>query len=515
MSLLRRHSARPAGSRRYYAPYDFDYKWKRDFPVQLQQRKGAKRTIFRLEFALSSEEVAAFKGDIGVSLNGDLPLEISVGPEELPDFRVVKTGRGTKTLTTKSSQVAKFVAQNIDFNYIPAVRTDRETLDLIQDMLGSELRTLEENEDYQRALQVIADIQRPLLDGIAERVEAPLKEFLPSIKSVRIEIPDDVRRFVMRRGVDVVIDDGTPTSLEHKGDGVKSLAALGLLKSKRSRPSGASILAIEEPESHLHPGAIHQINSIIRGLAAQHQIILTTHNPLFVDREQVSANVIVSDGSAKPAKNIKSVRDILGIKASDNLMHANYALVVEGQEDVIALKALLPFLSEKLGGALKNHMFVIEPMGGAGNLGYKVSQLRNALCTVHILLDNDSAGKTAFDRAESGGFVSLANTTFTICRGFVESEFEDTIDPDLYKAKVAAEFGVSLDDPSFRGSRKWSARIKDAFGAHGKPCTETTLMKVKYLVAEEVQKSPANSLHRHKSSSITALVQALEAMIKS
>jgi len=70
---------------------------------------------------------------------------------------------------------------------------------------------------------------------------------------VKIEVPESRRRVAIRRDFNVVIDDGTPTNLEYKGDGVKSLVALGLLKNKRAHP-GASIIAIEEPESHLHPG---------------------------------------------------------------------------------------------------------------------------------------------------------------------------------------------------------------------------------------------------------------------
>src|SRR5690606_35201112 len=127
-----------------------------------------------------------------------------------------------------------------------------------------------------------------------------------------------------RREFNVIIDDGTPTNIEYKGDGVKSLAALGLLKNKL-RHTGASIIAIEEPESHLHPGAIHQLNGIIRSLAETNQVILTTHNPLFVDRENIKTNIIVNEGKATPAKNVNAIRDVLGIKASDNLTNANYA----------------------------------------------------------------------------------------------------------------------------------------------------------------------------------------------
>ncbi len=46
---------------------------------------------------------------------------------------------------------------------------------------------------------------------------------------------------------------------------VQSLAALGLLKNS-VRKTGAAIIGIDEPESHLNPGAIHQLQKIIKSL---------------------------------------------------------------------------------------------------------------------------------------------------------------------------------------------------------------------------------------------------------
>jgi len=511
MSLLRDHSRNRAGYRRYGAS---DYKWKRDFPIQSQNRRGTQQTTFRLDFSLNAEEILEFRKEIGVSLNGTLPLEIVIGLNEEPDFRVVKTGRGTKTLTQKSAKIARFIESRITFNYIPAIRTDRETTELIREMLAAELRTLEDNPDYTNALRAISEIQQPVLNAIAARVEAPLKEFLPSIRSVNIEISEDERRFSLRRSINVVVDDGTPTSIEYKGDGVKSLAALGLLKNSRKNSStGASILAVEEPESHLHPGAIHQINEILRSLASESQVVITTHNPLFVDRNRISANVIVSEGGAKPAKSVKSVRDILGIRASDNLINASYALVVEGNEDVIALRAILGSCSPKLHSALKDNLLIIDPLNGAGNLSYKLSLLHNSLCSTHILLDNDRAGRESFDKAFADNLCSLATTTFTTCEGFTESEFEDVVRVETYSAAFLEEFGVNLDSTKFRGNEKWSTRLKRTFSDQGKPCTDSILTKAKYLVAKCIEGNPETSLHEHKSGSIVALVRALERLL--
>ena len=336
----------------------------------------------------------------------------------------------------------------------------------------------------------------------------------PSIKSVKIEISELSRRYSLRRDVSVVIDDGTPTNLEFKGDGVKSLAALGLLKSQNAR-SGASILAIEEPESHLHPAAIHQVNDIIQSIAQTSQVIITTHNPLFVDRANIKSNIIVTDGGATPAKSIAAIRELLGIKASDNLTHANYALVVEGEEDALALKALLPVLSEKIGKALRNNLLIIEPIGGAGNLSYKLSLLKNSLCATHTLLDGDQAGKIAYEKAEEDSLLSVANCTIVTCNGMSEAEFEDCISLDVYKDTILTEQGVDLISPKFRGNSKWSDRLRATFLDQGKPFTDALRAKTKHLVASSVARNPRVALNDHKRNSIDALVSALERMVKS
>ena len=50
----------------------------------------------------------------------------------------------------------------------------------------------------------------------------------------------------------------------------------------------------------------------------------------FVVRDNISRNIIIDNGTAKPAKNLKEVREVLGIKVSDNLINSKYVLVVEG-----------------------------------------------------------------------------------------------------------------------------------------------------------------------------------------
>lgn len=490
------------------------YDWERDFPISIQSRKNNTQSIFRLEFELSEEEVSEFKKEIKSNLNGTLPIEIRIGKDREPQIKVIKTGRGSKTLNQKSNKIADYIAKRIVFNYIPAVRTDKEAMDVVDDMLSTELAILENDQKYKDALKVIKELQSPILSKLSVNIKDSLIEFIPNIKEVNIEIQERRRRFALRQQFDVMIDDGNKTNLEYKGDGVKSLAALGLLKNITLEKGTASIVAIEEPESHLHPGAIHILKDTIYELANTNQVIVSTHNPLFVNRNNIKGNIIIDSGKARASKNIKEIRELIGVKASDNLLNASYVLVVEGEEDVIALKSLLPFLSEKLSKAIKNHYLVIDKLGGAGNLGYKLSLLKNALCTIHVLLDNDSAGKEAFEKAEKEGMLKQKDATFIICNGMSNSEFEDCLNKTIYAESILTEHGVDINVSEFRGNAKWSERMRKVFLSQGKNWNDTVESKVKHTVAESIKSDLENALCTHKRSSIDALVKTLERMIE-
>jgi predicted ATP-dependent endonuclease of OLD family len=493
--------------------YDSNYYWETDFPINLQSKSSPKHSIFKLEFELSSTELVEFKKEIGSNLNGTLPLEIRIGKENKPILKVTKKGAGYKNLNSKSGKIAYFIAHRILFNYIPAIRTDKEALSVISDMLAQELQVLEKDQDYEKALTVITNLQKPVIKKLAERIKEPLKEFMPNIKKVNINVTDDIRRTSFRRDFEVIIDDGTPTSIEFKGDGVKSLAALGLLKNREFQ-GVASIIAIEEPESHLHPSAIHQLNEIICSLSNKNQVIVTTHNPLFVDRIDIKSNIIIEKGKATPGKNISQIRDLLGIKASDNLINANYVLVVEGEDDKIALSSLLSNLSNKIAKAIKNNLLIIDPIYGAGNLSYKLSLLKNELCVYHVLLDHDKAGKDSFEKAKKDGLISDKVCTFITCKGMKESEFEDCIDHNHYRDVIFDKYGVDINVMQFKGNNKWSERIKAVFMNQGKTWDDSKEKEVKEVIAYNVNNNPKNALNEHKRHSIDALVNAVENIIR-
>jgi putative ATP-dependent endonuclease of OLD family len=489
------------------------YDWDDDFPVSKQEKQPNGVSVFKLEFILSESERTSFKSRIGSSLNGTLPIELTVG-KDVALLRITKQGKGAATLLKKADKICLFVSRLLDHVYIPAIRTADSAKKVVNGMLERELAQLEGDPEYQAAIEEIAKIQKPVLEKMEASIQKTLREFLPNVVNVTISMASEDRYRALRR-CSITIDDGVPTALERKGDGVQSLAALSLMRHASETNAGNKdiILAIEEPESHLHPRAIHQLKNVISDIATKGQIIMTTHCPLFVDRVNVGSNIIVTKNRAVPAKSISEIRNVLGVRAADNLQHAELVLVVEGDEDRIEVASLLSHYSSLVASAFKQGTLAIDCLNGGTNLRYKLSMLRESLCNVYVLLDDDDCGRKSFERAEQELLITQADVTFTVCQGMNEAEFEDFIDPELYHDAIRNGFGVTVRAPKFKSNKKWSERMKDVFKQHGKQWSDRVEIQVKRAVAELVEAHPEKALLKAKRDAFDSFLTAIESKL--
>lgn len=492
------------------------YDWEVDFPVRLQEKHPQGQSSMTLEFDLTTDELTQFRDIIGSRLTGTLPIRVSLGPESA-EVTVAKQGPGSVALSRKSDQIAEFVTDRIGFHHIEAVRTAESSNEIVTDMVARELAQLEKDPEYKQALQKLDELHQPVLDALSESIKRTLAQFLHDVNSVRVEVPSVARYRALRRSCEITVDDGTPTLLEYKGDGAQSLAALGLTRYSAERGAKGKnlVIAIEEPESHLHPNAIHELKQVVDELSEHHQVLITTHNPLFVDRWNIRNNIIVRNNKAKTAQSVEQVRDILGVRASDNLRHAELVLLVEGEDDRLALKALLAARSDVLGKSLSEGTLAIDTLGGGSNLGYKISSVRNAICLYHAFLDDDRAGRDAFEKARLQGLITDAEVNFCIRDGLTETELEDLYDTAIYEDLLQNKYRVSIKSPKFKGKQKWSDRIKACFKHCGKQWNDRQEMEVKLLVAEAVAANPSVAICSHHADSLDALVKALEDRITS
>jgi putative ATP-dependent endonuclease of OLD family len=359
-------------------------------------------------------------------------------------------------------------------------------------------------------------LQQPILDRLSNGIKTTLQQFLPQVKSVSFKIATEKRFEALRSSAEIHVNDGASTLLRYKGDGAQSLAALAIIRHSSERgASGKNLVtAIEEPESHLHPSAIHELRDVVEDLSNEHQIILTTHNPLFADRRVIANNIIVRNNKAKCCESIDEIRETLGVRASDNLRNAELVLIVEGENDRASLRAILCHLKPFLADSLSHNTVAIESLAGASNLTYKLTQIRSAICLYHVFLDYDKAGIDAFEKAKSQGLLDDADINFARFAGQKESELEDFYDTRLCEPLILAKYRVSINSPKFKSQKKWSERVRDCFSQQGKLWSESTEKEIKAFLASAVAADPSAALKRDQTDPLIALAETLERRLK-
>lgn len=489
----------------------FDYDWDRDYPINLQATEPNGRSEFTCEFELNPEELEEFKKKTKINLNTTLKAKISISKEDIK-FDFLMKGKGKESLNKKRPEITDFLNQKLLLQYIPAVRTSELAIGIVETLLEKELSTLEDNPQYKEVIKVINRLQQPIIKKIAKSLKESISSFIPDVKNITIKNRENVGRLISS-SCKVYINDGIETDLQLKGDGVISLTAISILQhfSKQGSLDKGLILLLEEPESHLHPKAIHNLKMVLYDISKTNQVILTTHSPIIIERLNVKQNIIVQNGKAAQAKNVNEIRDSLGITMSDNLLSAYLVLLVEGEEDIVLLKPWLEEKSQKIKTAFENANLIIDHLGGATNIGYKTTLYKNNLCNIIAFLDNDEAGRKGIEDAENKNIIKTNEYILSFCLGMTNSELEDLIDINSYNQLIIDEYGVDLNIPAFKNNKfQWSDRVKELFRLNGKIWSERLETEIKYKVNKRAAEQKLQSLNSYKSNSIDSLVTSIE-----
>ena len=500
--VFRRPSRRSAG---------LDYEWERDCPISLQNDVGSV-TLFYLEFELDENDRVDFHKEIGSNINSYLPIEIVIGQDDQPDFEVKKQGKAKQYYRDNSDKIARFIGRRLSINHIPAIRTADEAENVVRDLLSTAMRPLTRDPEYIRAIEIIEEVNEPALRQLEGELTESLAQFLPSIRSVSLSPPRQMLRRAVS-SVDIQIDDGQLTSLENKGDGVISLVSMALL-ARLSESTGASfntILAIEEPESHLHPRAIHAIRDVLGDVGDDYQVIVTTHSPLLANRQTISANVIVKENNAVIAKDISEIRSALGVRVSDNLSHARVIVVCEGPDDEKYLSKFIGSADENLKKALSSGDLGFYPLGGAGNLPYVLTMLQQSVSAPICFLDNDKSARDGAEKVVSEGLVGREEIIYAKKIGLNEAELEDIYEQTWVRDLVLNEFKIDIQlvSPSIR-KKKFSERLSFAFSAQGKDFDKGVKAKVKARISQRACELGADAVSEQFRGPLVTLVREVQ-----
>lgn len=224
---------------------------------------------------------AAFADEIAVRSDGSYALTVQV----TSSLDVVANDVEVSREAVKSGYSTSISARSLThagYVFLPATRSpDRELSRGQTSALRSLLRTVDlgpERANLEEQLQDLHDA----LDGATSLVE--LKEALASqlsrLSPRRIEQNDISLRLAASSGDDLLADVevrlGTGTeqrSLAHQSDGFRAMATVAI---QMMANDGTSMIAVDEPETHLHPTAQRRIGRLLRD--APQQTVIATHS---------------------------------------------------------------------------------------------------------------------------------------------------------------------------------------------------------------------------------------------
>ena len=135
--------------------------------------------------------------------------------------------------------------------------------------------------DGSNTTSVLREIERQSTDDFEQ-----ISEFLATI------VPNTKRVSVKQHGkvlsLEFTQEWGDEKRLKFEGFSMSdgTLRALGLLAAVYQYPA-PSLIAIEEPEATIHPGALESILDVLRTASLKMQVVLTTHSPDLLDTKWI------------------------------------------------------------------------------------------------------------------------------------------------------------------------------------------------------------------------------------
>ncbi|MER5227868.1 ATP-dependent nuclease [Streptomyces flaveus] len=238
---------------------------------------------------------------------------------------------------------------------------------------------------------------RQAVDELADRLAAMTGPQLPLTPSLDFAGREDD----LIRSVQLFIDPRSSRGIQHTSTGTANVVYLALLleqlKVRREASDGEdTLLAVEEPEAHLHPSLQRKVFAHL--LHEPNRLLLTTHSPHIAAVTPLSSIVLTSTsgdhtvGSVVPpgmftAAETADLERYLNVTRAE-ILFARGVVLVEGAADAY----LLPALAEAAGFPLDDHGIVVSSVEGTDFAPYAKLLGPRALRRPHwMLTDGDAA----------------------------------------------------------------------------------------------------------------------------
>ena len=448
------------------------------------------------------------KGKKGNAVRSTVTENYPEFAEHLPAELNITTAKGYL-----KSQIANLPANAFDFSegplpsgiassiagllpeaiYIPAVKnlsddlkTSQSTsfgrlLGLLLEDMTPDLETV--NESLRRLDSLLnrivedgieVDRRHTKVKGLESLVEALLSQNFPKVR-VELRIPPPELRTILNTA-QIFVDDGSKDLIEHKGDGIKRSLTFALLRayvqhlSDKTKAAGANpaaerplLFLFEEPELYLHPRSQRVLFDTLAQIAGTHQVVVTTHSPLFFAPGVTAGFVRVAkrDAEPKPVGELHPVDfDLDGAKAevfrlarfenADAGFFSGRVVLFEGESDDFFLRHVAKRINHDWDFEQRNVAFV--RVSGKGNFS-KFRQFFGAFSIgVKLVADLDAlfegyqhlGGSAAADTLRVAAIQSIDQriAALGIAAEPSSRQIKDKITSDSWRDRYAAAKGA-------------------------------------------------------------------------
>ena len=244
-----------------------------------------------------------------------------------------------------------------------------------------------------------------------------------------------------------------------RGSGLRRLLMVAYFqylaqRGKNENPTKSNIYAIEEPETYLHPGAQRVLLDSFKTIAANEQVMISSHSPVFAGSTNVANLILIIrvNGIARVTQgnnlDLKNVAEELGIEPSDQIYGYNAIIFLEGPTDCNFLNTICIKLHEghKLSSTFEEKRIGLLP-GGGDNLKHWVNckAIRALNKNFFMILDSDRKSITDSISKEKENLKAKIEDDGGICFILHKREIENYLHPSIIKDKRKIE----IKNPDF------------------------------------------------------------------
>ena len=342
--------------------------------------KGGPRMMSSIQVqfgGLTDAEVLTFSD--AVVKNGTFTVKIAC----------TRSGKISHHASRKSAHAREHyerVLEAFSFVKIPSVRVSEasagegdqsllrlhETLEGVLVRSGGSRKT-QLQKDFEEVIGPVEELVHRVLEESISAVasELPFRE-----RDLGIKLPDS-RHALRGRLQEAVITsrDEIEVSIAERGTGFQSAMVLGVLRyvaSRSNQTTGNVVFVIEEPEAFLHPQTQRAMAKILREIASDAQLLVTTHSPVLVDSFSVT-RIVRLPLSPSGMRYVARRQDLSEAEegrltrycdaSNSELVFANAVILVEGHGDKLFVDYLLERITGGAGGHYAIGITVIEASG--------------------------------------------------------------------------------------------------------------------------------------------------------